>query len=157
VPRLSCWLIKASLLHLAIGALLGGLILSAKGHSAVLGWAWQLLPAHIQLVVGGWLIQLTLGMAYWILPRLDSSGTRGRPVLAWTSFGTLNVGVIGTTVCLALRPFLTAPWFDVLFVLVAPLQVMALGAFAHHAWPRIRRLPMPTVERRLVDQSTQKQ
>lgn len=77
MPRLSCWFVRAALLHLTLGALVGGLILSAKGMPLVLGWAWQLLPAHIQVMVGGWLLQLTLGMGYWILPRLNGTGERG--------------------------------------------------------------------------------
>ncbi len=74
MPRLSCWFIKAALLHLAIGVVMGGLILSAKGVPATFGWAWVLLSAHIQLLVGGWLVQLALGMAYWMLPRREAAG-----------------------------------------------------------------------------------
>jgi len=144
MPRLSCWLIKASLLHLAAGVTFGGLILSAKGFPFTLGWAWQFLPAHIQVMIGGWLIQLALGMAYWILPRLDRAGNRGRTIWAWTSFGALNTGVIGTAALLALRQFVAAPWLDALFVLVALLQVLALGMFAVHVWPRLRPIIVST-------------
>lgn len=132
MPRLSCWLIKASLLHLAVGVTIGGLILGAKGFPVTLGWAWQLLPAHIQVMIGGWLIQLALGMAYWILPRLDRAGTRGRPAWAWASFAVLNTGVISTAALLTQRPFVAAPWLNVLLILAAPLQVLALGMFAVH-------------------------
>src|SRR5687767_2289161 len=105
MPRLSRWFIRAALLHLSAGVLLGGLILSAKGYPGALGWSWLLLPAHIELLVFGWLIQLTLGMAYWILPRLDARGDRGRTGWAWASFWALNVGVAGTTALLLIRAF----------------------------------------------------
>ena len=55
MPRLSCWFIRAALLHLAIGVVFGGLILSAKGFPTAIGWAWLLLPARLLLVSGGML------------------------------------------------------------------------------------------------------
>ncbi len=137
MPRLSCYFIRAALIYLALGALLGGLILSAKGAPSTLGWAWQFLPAHIQLVIGGWLIQLSLGVAYWILPRRDGTGDRGRPAAAWLCFAALNVGVAGAAILLALRAVLQAAWLDALLGLAALGQVLALAAFAWHAWPRV--------------------
>ncbi len=78
MPRLSCWFIRGALAHLGVGGLFGGLLMSAKGMPGILDWIWLLLPAHIQLLMVGWLLQLTLGVAYWVFPRLDGSGTRGR-------------------------------------------------------------------------------
>jgi hypothetical protein len=139
-------MIKAALLHLALGALLGGLILGAKGLPQTMGWAWLLLSAHIQLLIGGWLIQLALGMAYWILPRLDH-GERGRAAAAWISFVTLNAGVIGAALLLALRPWQNAAWLDALLALAGLLQIVALGAFVLHAWPRLRPIASPQISR----------
>ena len=147
MPRLTRWFIRAALLHLAVGVLLGGLILSAKGMPAALGWAWYMLPAHIQLVVGGWLIQLTLGMAYWILPRQDAAGDRGRPVLAWASFGMLNSGVLVAAIALLVRLLLLAAWLDGLLIAAALLQMGALAAFVGHAWPRVRPASLPVLPR----------
>lgn len=137
MPRLSCWFIRAALLHLGGGVVLGGLVLSGKGLPVHLGWAWLVLPAHIQLLIGGWLIQLALGVAYWILPRLDTGG-RGRTAWAWCCFGALNTGVTGTAFLLLMRPLVTWPWIDGLLVPAAALQLLALIAFAVHAWPRIK-------------------
>ncbi len=144
MPRLSCWFIKAALLHLAIGVVMGGLILSAKGVPATFGWAWVLLSAHIQLLVGGWLVQLALGMAYWMLPRRDAAGDRGRPAAAWACWGALNTGVVGAAGALGLRSFVNGAWFDALLVLAALLQLVALVAFAWHAWPRLQPIVVPT-------------
>lgn len=148
MPRLSCWMIKASLAHLAVGVLLGGLMLSAEGLPASLGWAWLFLPAHIQLVVGGWLIQLALGMAYWILPRLSAAGERGRPGAAWFSFGALNGGVSGAALILVIRPFMSAPWLNVALIVAALCQLGALVAFAWHAWPRVQPIALPETLKR---------
>jgi hypothetical protein len=137
MPRLSCWFIRSAVLHLAVGVVLGGLILSAKGVPHLFGWAWLLLPAHIQLLVGGWLTQLALGMAYWILPR-QRDGERGRPRWAWTSFATLNLGVDAAALLLVLRSFSSVAGTTPLLLPAGLLQLLALLAFAYHAWPRVR-------------------
>lgn len=142
MPRLSQWMIRAALLHLALGVALGGLILSAKGQPALIGWAWRLLPAHMQLLLGGWLVQLALGMAYWILPRLDHD-RRGRVAAAWLSGAALNLGVGGAALLLLLRPWWHGAAPDALLALAGLLQLLALAAFAYHAWPRLRPLTRP--------------
>lgn len=138
MPRLSCWFIRLALIYLGVGVLGGGLILSAKGYPAVLGWSWLLLPAHIELLIVGWLIQLTMGMAYWILPRLDGAGNRGRPVLAWASLIMLNAGVTGTATLLLTRAIFPQAGMDLLLIPAALLHPLALAAFVGHAWPRVR-------------------
>jgi hypothetical protein len=141
MPRLSTWFIRAALAHLAVGVALGGLILIAKGLPVTFGWAWLLLPAHIQLLAGGWLIQLTLGVAYWILPRLNGAGARGRDVWAWTCFWGLNGSVLVAALLLLVRPFINAWWLTTVLVFAAIAQVVALGTFAFHIWPRLAPLP----------------
>jgi hypothetical protein len=137
MPRISCWFVRASLVHLGTGALFGGLILSAKGFPPLLSWAWLLLTAHIQVMVGGWLVQLALGMAYWLLPPLDAHGDRGRPAWVWTSFAALNGGVGSAALLLLVRVWWRTPWLDALLVAAALAQMGALVVFARHAWPRI--------------------
>jgi heme/copper-type cytochrome/quinol oxidase subunit 1 len=148
MPRLSCWFVRAALLHLGSGVLIGGLLLSAKGFPAALGWAWSLLIAHIQLLIVGWLIQFALGVAYWILPRLDGAGERGRPGAAWFSFVALNTGTLLAALALSLRAVLPEPWPLVLGGGAALLQVNAVAAFGWHAWPRLRALPSPPLAAR---------
>jgi hypothetical protein len=138
MPRLSVWFVRAALLHLTLGATFGGLILSATGMPAVFGWAWRLLPAHVQLMVGGWLVQLTLGMAYWILPRLDGNGVRGREGWAFMSFVALNGGVTGAAGVLVVGAVGSSPVPDWLLAVAAAAQLLALCAFVAHAWPRVR-------------------
>lgn len=137
MPQLSTSFIRAALIHLVVGVLFGGLILSAKGLPISLGWSWLLLAAHVQLMLGGWMIQLALGVAYWILPRRDGSGDRGRPAGAWLCFALLNAGVIGAALLLTLRTWFDSAWLDGLLVLAVLAQLLALAAFAWHAWPRV--------------------
>jgi hypothetical protein len=128
MPLLSRFYIRTALIWLVTGTTLGGIILWNKA-SPVPG-AWQLLTAHITLVTWGWLLQLSLGVAYWILPRLGVE--RPRPQLAVVAYALLN-GALLIAVGASLLP---VAWPG---VLVAGLQLLALLVFALHAWPRARR------------------
>ena len=133
MPTLCRYFIRSALLYMGIGFTFGGLILSAKGgYVDVRVWGW--LPMHEVLLLDGWLIQLTLGVAYWILPRIQLSD-RGRPYWAWASFILLQLGLF-ITLLTALNQ-----WLPVLQSLFAPaviLQGVGVLLFAIHAWPRIR-------------------
>jgi hypothetical protein len=133
MPTLSRYFIRSALVYLAIGFTLGGFILSAKtGVIDVRVWTW--LPVHIVLLINGWLVQLTLGVAYWILPRIRLA-ERGRRGWAWTGFITLQSGLTLTTI----SGFgLWLPAFNEFFAPAICLQVFGVGLFAIHAWPRIR-------------------
>lgn len=133
MPYLSRLFIRSSLIYLAIGFTLGGLILSAK--AGVIGpdvWGW--LPAHIVILLFGWMIQLSLGVSYWILPRLVAGG-RGRTPWAWASFVACQLGLI-----LVLGSTLSAWWsvFQFLFVPGLLLSGLSVFLFVAHAAPRIR-------------------
>ena len=92
MPPLSRWFIRASLVYLIFGFTLGGLLLSNKG----LGFyppIWRWLPAHIEFLFLGWMVQVVLGIAYWILPRLTGSAPHGDERLAFIAFVMLNLGI----------------------------------------------------------------
>lgn len=133
MPGLSRYFVRSSLLCLGLGFTLGGLILSAKAGLVTTDvWIW--LPAHIALLLFGWLIQLALGVGYWILPR-QVGGDRGQPAWAWGSFAACQAG-------LALVIFsLLGMWIGPAGQLLTPgiiLLALGVGAFAIHAMPRIR-------------------
>lgn len=128
MPTLSRVYIRTALVWLALGATLGGIILWNKA-SPIPG-AWLLLTAHITLLTWGWLLQFSLGVAYWILPRFGA--VRPRAYLAVVAYVLLNAALIISVVA----SVLPTPWPG---VLVSALQLLALVAFALHAWPRARR------------------
>lgn len=128
MPLLSRIYVRTALVWLVVGTTLGGAILWNKA-SPIPG-AWQLLTAHITLVTWGWILQLTLGVAYWILPRFGSE--RPRPYLAVLAYILLN----GALVIGGVASLLPVPWPG---ILVAALELLALLVFALHAWPRVRR------------------
>jgi hypothetical protein len=146
MPRLSQLLIRTALIWLAIGYTIGGLLLLNKG-VPVLPWLWTLRLTHVHLLLVGWLVQFACGVAFWILPRLDASGTRGDERLVWLCYGALNGGVA----LAALHDPLVATIGDTLAVRAASViagivYVVAITAFVAHAAPRVvpfRRLPRP--------------
>ena len=70
MPNLTCRYVKTAFLYLLAGTLFGSIILWNKG--APIAGAWRLLAPHIAFMTWGWLLLLTMGVAYWILPRLGA-------------------------------------------------------------------------------------
>jgi len=95
---------------------------------------WALLPAHIEFLVSGWIVQLAMGVAFWILPRFPEGAPRGNESIAWAAFVLLNLGIW----LVALGPVLMeVPW------LVLAGRLLETGSaltFVIHAWRRVRPL-----------------
>lgn len=129
MPRLSMWMIRTALLHLLVGFTIGALMLANKG-IPFSPFLWRLLPIHIEILLLGWTLQLAMGVAFWILPRFDT--TRPRAGLAWTAYGLLNLG-IGLV---AVSVF----WVSLPALLLGGrlVEAGAAVAFALHAWPRVK-------------------
>lgn len=129
MPRASAFLIRTALLHLLAGAVLGSLLLVAKGAPALalLSWRWR--PVHVELLLVGFTLQLAFGVAFWILPR--DADRRPAAAPAWAVLGLLNAGVLLVALgALTRHPGLALPG--------RILEIAALATFAAHAWPRIR-------------------
>jgi hypothetical protein len=133
MPRLTRWSTRAALLYLLAGFSVGALILADKGLRLNPG-IWRLLPLHIEFLLLGWTAQLALGVAYWILPRIE--GGRPREAFAWAALGLLNLGTAAAGLGASLAP---AGWAA---PLGRALELAAAAAFAYHAWPRVRPVIM---------------
>jgi cbb3-type cytochrome oxidase subunit 1 len=129
MPRLSVWFIRMALLYLLAGFTFGALLLTHKGvpYEPQL-WRWR--PAHIELLLVGWMLQLAMGVAYWILPRFQQQ--RGNAVAAWAAFWLLNAGVVLAIVAVLLPAHGWSAALGRLF------DAGAAAAFAANAWPRIK-------------------
>jgi hypothetical protein len=133
MPRLSVLFVRAALLYLLIGFTFGGLLLANKGvplHASL----WAVLPAHIEFLLLGWMVQLAFGVAFWILPRFGRGPRRGEVRLAWAALVLLNLGVLAVALA---GVFPAWSW-------LAPAgrvgEALAVLAFALHAWPRVKPL-----------------
>lgn len=130
MPPLSQWYIKFSFLYLLLGYSFGALLLAHKGRplSPAL-WNW--LPAHIEWLLVGWVAQLTLGMAFWIMPRFWKEPRRGNTTGAYLALVMLNAGIW----LVALAPVLRLnAW---VLVTGRLLEAGAAVAFAHAIFPRV--------------------
>ena len=133
MPKLSVWMIRASLIYMGIGFLFGSLILHHKG-IPLYDWIWRLLNPHIEIMIFGWTIQLVMGVAFFILPRFSERDNRyGAEYLGWWSFYLINSGVALT----ALAEWYNNTWFALggrFFVLCA------ICAFVIMIFPRVKPL-----------------
>ena len=93
MPRLSVLMIRAALHYLGTGFLFGGLLLFNKGvpFAPII---WRLLSVHVELLLFGWMMQLAMGVAFWIVPRFSTPPRYGRVWLAALACALLNSGVL---------------------------------------------------------------
>ena len=145
MPRLSQLMIRSARVWLALGSTIGGLVLFAKG-VPLFPWLWVLRAAHIHALLVGWTVQLACGVAFWILPRLDASGSRGDERPAWLCYVALNVGVMLAVLYEPIANTTGLAVGGIAYSTVGALYLIAAAAMFIHAWPRIapfRILPRP--------------
>jgi hypothetical protein len=130
MPRLSCWFIRASLIYLAIGFTFGGLLLANKG-VPFYPLIWRLLPSHYEFLLVGWIVELAMGMIFWIMPRFSAGAARGNEALIWASFWLINAGIW----LAAGASLLPLAWLGAAGRI---LEAGAAAAFGVGAWPRIK-------------------
>ncbi len=130
MPRLSVWFVRTSMLYLLVGFTLGALMLSQDGISyypAIM----LALPIHMEFLLVGWLVQLAMGVAFWIFPRfgLGNPHARGNEKLIWASFLMLNAGVLIVALELWIAPAL---------LIGRVLEVGAVVIYAAGLWRRVK-------------------
>lgn len=131
MPRLSVFFVRASLIYLLLAFTFGGLILANKG-VMISARIWALLPLHIEFAFVGWMFQLAMGVAFWILPRFSSSATpRGNESWSWVAFVLVNAGIA----LVVLQTLLGRQW---LLLVGRGLELLGLLAFAVGNWKRIK-------------------
>jgi len=130
MPRLSVYFTRMALANLAVAFSLGGLLLANKG-VLISPYIWKLLPLHVEMTLAGGLVQLAVGVAFWILPRFSGAAPRGDERLSWAALVLLNAG-IGAAV---LAVLFTAPW---LALAGRVMEAAGLAAFALGNWKRVK-------------------
>ncbi len=130
MPRLSVYFVRASLIYLILGFTLGGLLLANKG-VMISPLIWALLPIHIEFTFVGWMVQLAIGIAFWILPRFSKSPIRGDERWSWGAFILLNAGII----CVVLQSLFGLHWLSFIGRI---FEALALTAFVIGNWKRVK-------------------
>ncbi|HYL55595.1 MAG TPA: hypothetical protein VEU73_08480 [Gemmatimonadales bacterium] len=134
MPRASRWFIRASLVYLALGFTLGALLLCNKV-VALTPALTRLLPAHIEFLLVGWVIQLVMGVATWILPRFGvPRSAYGSGTAVWVAFVALNAGVW----LAATGPIAAGRLGGLLSLFGRLAEAVAAVVFAANIWARVR-------------------
>jgi hypothetical protein len=100
-------------------------MLATKG-TALWGATASFLPLHTELLVMGWLANLAIGVAYWMLPKHATGAERGPSfpmALAWLA---LNGGILVAGLHIAVFPGRLA-------------ELLAVALVVSNLWPRVKR------------------
>lgn len=142
--------VRASILHLCVGAVIGALLLINRW--TPLGpVVTALRSSHVAILVVGWLTQLIFGVAWWLFPALplglhpDGSRwlrhgqtQRGSETLFWVTFACLNSGVLLLAALGPLHLWLKQGILDVLAQ--ALLLAAAIIFVSNGLWLRVREM-----------------
>lgn len=130
MPVWSVRLQRAAFVWLIAGFAAGALLLAAKGLGWALPWShW--LPVHTELLLVGWMLQFTMGVAYWMLPKHARGPERGPDGPIRTAFLLLNAGVL-------LAAAGQSHHAGALATAGRALELLAVAAFVSNAWPRVK-------------------
>lgn len=109
MPHVTTWLLRAAFLQFLAGSVLGSMMLAAKGGLAGSVTPAWVFPVHIELMIYGWLLQLVLGVALWILPRRPGQPRDHGAWAGWVGLTAINAAVLLAACGAALnRPWLVA-------------------------------------------------
>jgi heme/copper-type cytochrome/quinol oxidase subunit 1 len=119
-------MIRFSLIYFGIGMTLGGIMLWNKG-MPISASIWQLLPMHIELLLFGWVMQLVMGVAFWIMPRYSVAPRYGRVNMAWIAFILFNIGLWAVLI--------QSQW---LILIGRVVMFVSVALFALYLFPRVK-------------------
>ena len=139
---LSVRMVRAALIWLALGFILGGLMLADA--SVPGSWRGWYAPTHGHILFVGWFLQFAVGIAYWLLPRkrTDDSPLGYNERAANLSFVILNIGLLIRVFAEpAPRVGYMTSLIDELLIGSAVAHVAAIGIFVVQLWSRL--IPRP--------------
>ncbi len=149
MPTTSRVTIRISIIYLCLGAALGTLLLVNRW--IPLGPAVSALRvSHISILVIGWLTQLILGVAWWLLPplgirsrtgaRLSRRGQaqRGSEPLFWATVICLNAGVLMQALFQPLSVWMPVDALGRMAELADLFLLAAAVSFVVNLWGRVR-------------------
>jgi len=133
VPKLTRWLVKASLIYLVLALCAGiGMAVPQAAFFA------KNFPVYLHLLTFGWLTQLIFGVAWWMFPKYTQAQPRGPVRLGWAGFSLLNAGLALRAIFEPLNAEMPAALFGWMLVAAALLQWLAGLAFVVSLWPRTK-------------------
>lgn len=93
MPLLTRLYIKCSLLYLGAALVIDiGRAFPIPGQLS--SFFSRLRPVYFHLFLVGWVTLFIIGVANWLFPRASREQFNHHPLLAWSAFGLLNLGLI---------------------------------------------------------------
>lgn len=135
MDKSTVWFLYMSLVYLAVGAVLGLLMIFLPTTTG----AVYRVHGHINLL--GWVSMMIFGVAYHILPRFSGQPVK-HPRLIWPHFWLTNVGLVGMGVAWVFGATGSTAWEHVggLFGLAASVGI---GLFIFNMLATIQMAPPP--------------
>jgi hypothetical protein len=137
MPRLTRWMIKASLLYF-LAALITGLVVAGIRPLGLPSGLSSLGPIYVHLFMVGWVSQLIFGVVYWMFPKWSIERPRRSPALGWAVFLLLNLGLLIRAIAEPLAVVRSEPGWGWWLVASAAMQWAAGMAFVVNTWGRVR-------------------
>lgn len=137
MPLLSRTFIKAGLIYFIIG-LFAGVLTAAQPVLKLPSALGAIYPVYIHLLMVGWVMQLIIGVVYWMFPKYSKEQPRRSEKLGWAVFALLNTGLIMRAIgepLNTLRPDLHLGW---VLAISAVLQLLAGWCFVINTWSRVK-------------------
>lgn len=130
MARVSIWYVRAALLHFLAGVSIGTWQLVASA-DLLPDVSLMLRSVHVELLLLGWLVQLAVGVATWILP---FSGAVSSDSRLWSAWSMLNGGVFLV---------IAGAWTETIMLRVLGRggEVIAVLLLTWALWSRLRPLP----------------
>lgn len=137
MPRLTRWMVRAALIHLA-AALALGIGLGLGRWLPLPPAVAAATPVYFHLLMVGGVAQFIFGVAWWMFPPLSKARPRGDERWMWAVFFLLNGGLLLRALFepwVAVDPIPFARWG---LALSALMLVAAGWIFVLHMWPRVK-------------------
>ena len=150
MPLTSRLAVKVSIIYLALGAVLGAVLLINRW--LPLGLALDALRAtHVQFLVIGWLTQFIIGVAWWLFPPLAiglrddapvrrGQHQRGSETLYWWALVLLNAGILLRALFEPLHGWAELDLFRTLVDISGIALLVAAVLYVANLWGRVREL-----------------
>ena len=114
-----------------------GSVLQLRKALGLAAWPYAAITLHTHLLTVGFLLNMVMGVAHWMFPRLPGATAAGaaRDPLAWANLATLNLGLV-----------LRVPgelgygeaWARRVLLVSAVLQALGAALFLLAIWKRVR-------------------
>lgn len=127
--------VKTSLVY----AVLAVVLLTLTDMASLMQWSnFSPYQTALHLFLVGWVLQLIIGVAYWMFPKYTRERPRGYDGLMLVSYIGLNLGLVLRLLVEPIPTWWVTPWARQVFVVSGIAQWVGLLAFVINLWIRTK-------------------